>query len=79
MPRNYVITRTTLALFARQVLPGAEFRNASRPRLDGGLDLAVADDVAERLEQCRLPGETDDELLLSVERPVELNSTGSGL
>ena len=54
MSRNYVITRTTLVPFARLVLPGVEFRNTSRPRLDGRLDLAVADDVADRLEQCRL-------------------------
>ena len=65
MPRTY-ITRTTHALFARHATPGAEFRDNSKPRLDGWLDLTLADDVAEVLEQRRMPGETDDDLLLRV-------------
>lgn len=66
MPRNYVISRATYALFARHVRPVATWRKTAKPRWDGQLDLLLDDDVTEVLEQRRLPGETDDELLLRV-------------
>jgi hypothetical protein len=75
MPRTYTIASATYALFARHAQPGAAWRNTSRPRSDGRLDLTLADDVAQTLESMRLPEETDGSDLALTKFSKPLGST----
>ncbi|MEX2374017.1 MAG: hypothetical protein WD942_00300 [Dehalococcoidia bacterium] len=62
MPR-LIISEHTARLIREQTLPGFTFRETARP-LDGSLlELEVDDEVCAAIEEARLSGESDDDVV----------------
>lgn len=70
---NLILSRPTLDGLRRHALPGSNFISTAEPRGDGLFNVAVGEDVAERIDQKRLPGESDDDV---VRRLVEMADSG---
>ena len=67
MPR-LIITIDTVRLIREQTLPGFAFRETATPLEDGRRELAVNDEVYSAINQARLPGETDDDVVVRLVR-----------
>lgn len=68
MSRTITISKMTLDLVRSQARWGLPYREQAMLRPDGLFDLPLDDDVAQHLDQHRLPSETDEVALVRLIR-----------
>lgn len=66
--RTYRVTEHTYNLIREQARPGYSFLSTAVRSSSGDWDMPVDDQVAERIEEHRLPGETDDQVVSRIVR-----------
>lgn len=71
--RTLTLSGATLKLIETHRAPGHTFKSNAIPRGDGLFDVPFSEDVHERVEQSRFPGEDDDAVIV---RLIEFYSHG---
>lgn len=64
MPSKITISEPVMDMIRRLTTPGYAFRQTAELLPDGSWSLEVDDDVAERIDRLRRPGEDDDTVIL---------------
>ena len=64
------LKKETLQLLREGTLPRFDFVMAGTPRKDGDYDVPVDDEVAMAIAKARLPGESDDDVVVRRMREV---------